>query len=63
MDCVYLKTGDTLKLVKKAKDSISTWQLFNLLYNKEKNRDHINLIMDNNALPKRKRDKLKSFLK
>ncbi|PWH82853.1 MOSC domain-containing protein [Algibacter marinivivus] len=59
----YVKTGDTLELVEKAKNSISTWDLFNLLYNQEKNQGHIKLIMDNNALPKRKRDKLKSFLR
>ena len=58
----FVKTGDTLKLVEKAKNSISTWQFFDLLYSKEKNADHIKLIMDNKALPKRKRDKLKSFL-
>jgi MOSC domain-containing protein YiiM len=58
----YVKTGDTLELVEKAKNSISTWQFFSLLYNEEKNINHIKLIMNNNALPKRKRDKLKSFL-
>jgi len=58
----FIKTGNTFELVEKAKNSISTWQFFDLLYNKEKNTDHIKLIMDNNALPKRKRDKLKSFL-
>lgn len=59
----YVKNGDSLKLVEKVKDSISTWQLFNLLYSKEKNQEHIKLIMNNNALPKRKRNKLISFLK
>lgn len=59
----YVKKGDSLKLVEKVKDSISTWQLFNLLYSKEKNQEHIKLIMNNNALPKRKRNKLISFLK
>ena len=59
----YVKSGDTIELVEKAKNSISTWQLFDLLYNKEKNQDHIKLILNNNALPKRKRDKLASFLK
>jgi MOSC domain-containing protein YiiM len=34
----YVKTGETLELVEKAKESISTWQFFDLLYNKEKNR-------------------------
>ncbi|WP_363317972.1 MOSC domain-containing protein [uncultured Algibacter sp.] len=59
----YVKAGDTLNLVTKAKDSISISDFFDLLYKKEKNQNHIKLIMDNNALPKRKRDKLKSFLK
>ena len=59
----FVKTDDPLKLIEKAKNSISVWQFFNLLYSKEKNQEHIKLIQDNNALPKRKRDKLKAFLK
>lgn len=59
----YVKSGDSLELVEKAKNSISTWQFFNLLFSKDKNQDHIKLILDNNAIPKRKRDKLKSFLR
>lgn len=59
----YVKTGDSLELINKAKDSISTWQLFNLLFNSKKNKDHIKLLINNPALPKSKRDKLKSFLK
>lgn len=58
----FVTTGDTFELAEKAKNGISTWQFFDLLYNKEKNTEHIKLILNNNALPKRKRDKLKSFL-
>lgn len=58
-----VKTGDTLELVKKAEKSISTYQFFELLYNTKKNPEHIKLIMNNNALPKRKRDKVRAFLK
>ena len=58
----YVKTDDSLELVEKANNSLSTWQFFDLLYSKEKNTAHIKLIMDNDALPKRKRDKLKAFL-
>ncbi|MDG1730120.1 MAG: MOSC domain-containing protein [Algibacter sp.] len=58
----FVKTGHVLEPVKKSKNSLSTWQFFNLLYNKEKNKEHIKLIINNNALPKRKRDKLQSFL-
>ncbi|WP_298346877.1 MOSC domain-containing protein [uncultured Algibacter sp.] len=59
----YVKTGDSIELVEKARNSLSTWQFFDLLFNKEKNTEHIKLILDNNAIPKRKRDKLKRFLK
>ncbi|MFV9550576.1 MOSC domain-containing protein [Algibacter sp. PT7-4] len=59
----FVKTGDTITLIEKAKNSISTWQFFDLLYNKEKNTNHIKLILNNNALPERKREKLKKYLK
>ena len=59
----FIKSNDSVDLVQKAKNSISTWQLFKLLYHTQKNQEHIKLIIDNNALPKRKRDKLKAFLK
>ncbi|MEP3836234.1 MAG: MOSC domain-containing protein [Algibacter sp.] len=59
----FVKTGDTFKLLEKAKNSISTHQFFNLLYSKEKNKAHIKCILTIDALPKRKRDKLKQFLK
>lgn len=59
----FVKTGDTLKLMSKAEDSITTWQFFDLLYSREKKLEHIKLILNNNALPKRKREKLGAFLK
>lgn len=59
----YVKAGDTFELVNKAKNTLSIWQFFNLLYSKEKNQGHIKLILDNNALPKQKREKLKAYLK
>ena len=59
----FVKAGDSIELVEKAKNSLSILQFFDLLYSKEKNTEHIKLILDNNALPKRKRDKLRLFLK
>ena len=59
----YVKAGDTFELVNKAKNTLNIWQFFNLLYSKEKNQEHIKLILDNNALPKQKREKLKAYLK
>jgi MOSC domain-containing protein YiiM len=57
-----VKKGDTFVLVKKAADSISIWDFFQLLFSEEKNKDHIKAIIDNDALPQRKRDRLKRFL-
>ncbi|AUP78237.1 MOSC domain-containing protein [Flavivirga eckloniae] len=58
-----VKNGDTFKLVEQAKNSISTWQLFDLLFSKNKSKSLIELAIDNEALPLRKRDKIRRFLK
>ncbi len=58
-----VETGNYFELVEQAKNSITTWQFFNLLFSKEKNPEFIHLILNNDALPQQKRDKLKSFIK
>lgn len=58
----YVKTGDVIELVEKATDSISIWDFFQLSYARNKNKAHIKCILDNTALPKRKREKLRLFL-
>ncbi len=59
----YVKMGDQMERIEQAKNSISIWHFFKMFYSKEKNKDHIKLIVDNDALPKHKRDKLRLFLK
>ncbi|MFI1745755.1 MOSC domain-containing protein [Thalassobellus sediminis] len=59
----FVKSGDTFKLVKQAKNSITTFQFFNLLFSKEKSSELILSILNNDALPQSKRDKLKSYIK
>ncbi len=59
----FVKTGDTFTLVKKASNSLSISQFFNLLYSKEKDQNLLALAINLNALPKSKRDKLRKFLK
>ncbi|MFI1772285.1 MOSC domain-containing protein [Thalassobellus citreus] len=59
----FVKTGDTFKLIEQAKNSITTYQFFNLLFSKEKSSELILSILNNDALPQSKRDKLKSFIK
>ncbi len=56
-------SGDTMELVEKAKDSISTWQFFDLTFAREKDQELIRRIINNDALPKRKRQVLARFLK
>nr|WP_321222895.1 MOSC domain-containing protein [uncultured Psychroserpens sp.] len=57
-----VKNGDTFELVEKALQSISIFQFFELLYASEKNKLHIKAIIDNECIPKKKRDNLKRFL-
>ncbi|TNJ43538.1 MOSC domain-containing protein [Tamlana fucoidanivorans] len=57
-----VKVGDTLKLVKKAKNSISTKDLFELIFAKNKNQELLQKVIDNEALPLKKRHKLKTFI-
>lgn len=59
----FVKTGDTLKLVEKAKNSITTAQFFHLLFSKEKDKNLIKLILNNDALPKEKEINLQHLLK
>ena len=57
-----VKIGDTFQLVKQAENSITTYQFFDLLFSKEKNKNLIKLILNNDALPNKKRDKLIAYL-
>lgn len=59
----FVANGDIFKLVKQAQNSLTTAQLFNLLHAKEKDQSLLKLAIKNEALPKRKRDKLASFIK
>ncbi|NMH86408.1 MOSC domain-containing protein [Flavivirga algicola] len=59
----YVKNGDTFKLVEHANNSLTTWQFFDLLFSKNKNENLIRLAVENDALPIRKREKIKKLLK
>ena len=59
----FVKTGDAFELVKPAENSLTTAQLFHLLFAKQKDQRLLNLAINNESLPERKRDKLRSFLK
>ncbi len=55
--------GDTLKLVEASKNPLTITQFFNLLFTREKDQELLQLAINNEALPQRKRDKLKRLLK
>lgn len=59
----FVKTGDTIKLVEQAKNSFTTTQFYNLIFAKDKDQELLNLIIQNEALPITKREKLAKFLK
>ncbi len=58
----YVTAGDEFKLTEKAKNSISTRSFFNLLFSRNKDINTIKLILENDAIPQKKRDKLKAFI-
>jgi MOSC domain-containing protein YiiM len=59
----FVKTGDVFKLMKLAENSLTVAQLFNLIFAKYKDQKLLSLAINNESLPLRKRDKLRSFLK
>lgn len=59
----FVKTGDIVSLIEPAQNSLTTAQFYDLLFSKNKNQDHIALALENNALPLRKRDQLRAFIK
>ena len=58
-----VKNNDVFELVKPAKNSLTTAEFFNLLFSKNKNQELLNLAINNDALPIKKRNKLKAYLK
>ncbi len=55
--------GDTFELVEKAKNSISIADFFRLIFDREKNQEHLQLIINNEAIPLYKSVQLARFLK
>ena len=55
--------GDQMELVQAAKNSLTIAQLFALIFSKQKDQQHLALIVNNDALPLKKREKLDAFIK
>jgi MOSC domain-containing protein YiiM len=58
-----VKIGDTFRHIEKAEHTISIFHCFQLLYAKDKNKDHIKAILNNDALPEKLKKRLKFFLR
>lgn len=59
----FVQTGDVFTLIESAKNSLTTHQFYNLLFSKDKNQEHLALAIENDALPARKKEKLRAFIK
>lgn len=57
-----VKKGDKMKLVESATNSISILDFFKLIFDKDKSQEHLKLIMNIDALPQTKRNKLKHLI-
>ena len=58
----FVKTGDTFKLLESAQNSLTIYEFFELLFSQEKDKKLIELAIQNDSLPLKKRIKLQSFL-
>ncbi|MEL0456879.1 MOSC domain-containing protein [Flavobacteriaceae bacterium SZ-1-7] len=59
----YVKPGDTFTLVERPENSLTTAQLYHLIFAKTKDKDLLNRATKNNALPERARKEFMGFLK
>jgi len=58
----FVAAGDTFKRIERLENSLTTAQLFTLLFSKNKDQEHLTLAISNHAIPQRKRDKLSAFI-
>ena len=58
-----IKPGDKMILVQAATESLTTAQLFTLIFAKQKDQSQLALIINNDAIPLKKRQKLAAFIK
>jgi MOSC domain-containing protein YiiM len=55
--------GDALELVENSKHPVSVTDFFNVLFDREKNQEHLNLLVKNEAIALYKREQLQRFIK
>lgn len=55
--------GDAIELVEKSKHPVSVTDFFNVLFSREKNQEHLKLLVKNEAIALYKREQLQRFIK
>ena len=58
----FVGANDDLTLVEHAKNSLTVRDFFELVFAKDKNQGHLKLAVNNEALPLRKREKLRNYI-
>lgn len=58
-----VKVGDTFELIEREENSITIAQLFKLIFDRNKNEEHLNFIINNEAVPLKKRNQLAAYKK
>lgn len=58
-----VNVGDSIELVEKATNSVSIAAFFKLLFERNKNQEHLKLLVDNESIPLKKRIQLTRYLK
>ena len=59
----HVNVGDSIELVEKAIDSVSIADFFKLLFEREKNQEHLKRIIESESIPLKKRMQLARFIK
>ncbi|MBD0833048.1 MOSC domain-containing protein [Aestuariibaculum sediminum] len=58
----FASSGDALKRIQKDKNKISVHAFFNLLYNPEKDKNIVKSLIESDAIPAKKKEKLLQFI-
>jgi MOSC domain-containing protein YiiM len=58
----FVKINDKLTLVEQAKNSLTVQDFYKLVFDKDKNQEHLKLAVNHEALPLMKREKLRTYI-
>ncbi len=62
LDVGEAKIGDSMELIEKSSSPLTTQQFYNVLFSRNKDKNILKMAIENEALPAKKRERLKRFL-